>query len=149
MQLTSPDFVSGGKIPRQYTCDGEGMSPELRIDGLPEGVRSFALVLEDPDAPSGMFTHWVVWNIPIVEKIASDNLPDGSIVGLNSAGTNKYIGPCPPKGTHDYILTLYALDTILDGLDPTRTDKSSLLDAMTGHIIATAELVGLYCRDGR
>lgn len=146
MQLNSPDFINGGKIPKIFTCDGEERSPELRIGGLPEGAQSLALVLDDPDAPSGTFTHWVVWNIPLTDKILSDNLPHGSAVGLNSAGTNRYLGPCPPKGTHNYIFTLYALDTQLDISDPSRTDSRALLDNMTGHIIATAELVGLYCR---
>ncbi|MBX4199043.1 YbhB/YbcL family Raf kinase inhibitor-like protein [Candidatus Parcubacteria bacterium] len=146
MQLTSPDFINSGKIPEKFTCDGDNTRPEFRIGGIPVGARSLSIVLDDPDAPSGTFTHWIVWNIPITDKIPSDTLPEGSVEGLNSAGTNKYIGPCPPKGTHTYVTMLYALDTTLDKLDGTRTDKRALLDAMTGHIIATSELTGLYCR---
>lgn len=147
MQLTSPDFINGGKMPVKHTCDGENLRPNLNIGGIPDGARSLAIVLDDPDASSGTFIHWIVWNIPITDKIASDILPEGSVEGLNSAGTNKYIGPCPPKGTHTYVCMLYALDTMLDKLDPKKTDKRSLLDAMTGHIIITSELTGLYCRD--
>ncbi|MBX4195605.1 YbhB/YbcL family Raf kinase inhibitor-like protein [Candidatus Parcubacteria bacterium] len=147
MQLISPDFLNGGSIPAQFTCDGNDINPTLEISGIPKETKSLAFVLDDPDAPSGTFTHWIVWNIPpVTDKILPGTLPVGSIEGLNSAHMLGYIGPCPPVGTHNYIFTLYALDATLDDLDPQKTGRGELFDKMTGHIIASTELVGLYCR---
>jgi Raf kinase inhibitor-like YbhB/YbcL family protein len=147
MQLLSTDFVSGGEIPARFTCDGDNVSPNLLIQGVPKGTQSLALVLDDPDAPSRTFTHWLLWNIkPITDKILSGALPEGASIGLNSLGETKYKGPCPPSGTHNYIFTLYALDERFDDLDPTSTDKNELLKRFPKHILATTELVGLYKR---
>lgn len=148
MQLISPDFISGGKVPKKFTCDGEDVNPTLEISGVPKGTKSLALVLDDPDASSRTFTHWIVWNIPpVTDKILPGTLPIEAIEGQNSAHTMGYIGPCPPEGEHGYVFTLYALDTIIESLDPAKATKESLFDMMTGHILGTAELVGLYCRD--
>lgn len=147
MQLISPDFVNGSQIPSKFTCEGDNISPNLEISGVPKETKSLALVLDDPDAPSRTFTHWVVWNIPaITDKIPSSTLPVGSVEGLNSAGKAGYIGPCPPSGTHNYIFSLYALDTTIDDLEAGRADRGPLFEKMTGHILATAELTGLYCK---
>jgi Raf kinase inhibitor-like YbhB/YbcL family protein len=145
MQLTSPDFINGGEIPQKFTCDGDNVSPNLEIRGVPANARTLAFVLDDPDAPSGTFSHWVIWNIPpITDKIVSGSLPVGACEGLNSLGKIGYVGPCPPSGMHNYIFTLYALDTSIEDLDPSYTDRKTLHEKLTGHIIATSELIGLY-----
>jgi Raf kinase inhibitor-like YbhB/YbcL family protein len=145
MQLLSTDFVSGGEIPAKFTCDGDNVNPNLVIQGVPKGTRSMALVLDDPDAPSETFTHWLVWNVnPITDKITSGVIPEGASVGLNSLGETKYKGPCPPSGTHNYIFTLYALDLVIDDLNPSSTDKKKLLEKLSKHILGSAELIGLY-----
>lgn len=147
MQIISTDFVNGGNIPRKYTCDGDDINPSLEFGGVPKEAKSLALVLDDPDAPSGTFTHWVMWNIPPkTDKILPGTIPVGAVEGLNSTRNCCYIGPCPPTGTHNYIFTLFALDTTLNDLNPKLSDKNSLFDSMTGHILASAELVGLYKR---
>lgn len=149
MQLTSPDFLNGGEIPTRFTCDGDDVNPNLEIRGVPEGTQSLALVLDDPDAPSGTFTHWIVWNISAkTEKIEARGIPEGALEGLNSAGRLGYLGPCPPSGKHNYFFTLYALDEVIHDLSPHETDKSSFLERITGHILAQTELIGLYSRIG-
>ncbi len=132
-------------MPKRFACDGEGVRPELHISGVPDETRSLALLVDDLDAPGGTFTHWVAWNIPPkTEKILSDTLPEGMKEGVNSSGQVGYLAPCPPQGTHRYIFTLYALDTILEVEEDT---KEKVLEAITDHIITQTELVGLYCRD--
>lgn len=146
MQITSPEFRSGTKIPPRFTCDGENISPELDVAGVPAEAKSLALTVDDPDAPMGVFTHWVVWNIPPeTPRIACASLPVDCVEGKNTAGQAAYAGPCPPSGTHRYIFTLYALDAKLELEAGASKDK--LLEYMTGHIIGQAELVGLYSRD--
>ena len=111
-KLTSPAFNHGSQIPSQYTCDGEDINPHLVIHGVPPGAKSLALVMEDPDAPAGLWTHWVVWDIPPETKeIREHTAPIGTGEGLNSWGETGYGGPCPPSGTHRYFFRLFALDT--------------------------------------
>jgi Raf kinase inhibitor-like YbhB/YbcL family protein len=150
MVLKSPAFSEGDMIPRKYTCDGANVSPPLTWSGVPAGVKSLALICDDPDAPRGTFVHWVVFNIPpsssgLREGLSNDKtLQDGSKQGLNDFRRIGYGGPCPPSGTHRYYFKLYALDTEL-GLDPGAT-KKELLEAMEGHILAEASLMGKYRR---
>jgi Raf kinase inhibitor-like YbhB/YbcL family protein len=144
MDLTSPDFEEGGQIPRKHSCDGENAPPELHWSGVPSGVVELALTCEDPDAPSGTFTHWVAWGIdPTTGRL----LPGAWIrPGRNGFGNDGYGGPCPPPGhgPHHYQFTLYALDRPTD-LDPGAT-IADLRSTIDGHIRATATLIGIYER---
>ena len=150
MKLVSSAFSEGGMIPSQYTCDGKDISPPLQWSDVPEGVKSFALICDDPDAPMGTWVHWVIYNIPdtlrqLPEAVpATEKLSDGTLQGKNDFKRFGYGGPCPPGGTHRYFFKLYALDTKLD-LAPGAT-KAQLLDAMKGHILAEAQLIGKYGR---
>jgi len=143
MKIISPAFSHEGNIPSQYTCDGKNVSPPLHISEVPAGISSLALVVEDPDAPTGNFIHWVVYNIPVTVEAVHENTEPG-IVGRNDFNKTVYGGPCPPSGTHRYIFKLFALDTELD-LTPGRS-KQELDTAMSGHIVEQTELVGLYSK---
>lgn len=151
LTLTSTSFVADGRIPALYTCDGQDISPALAWEGMPPETESFALIMDDPDASVGTWVHWVIYNIPagaggLAEALPGDpELPDGSLQGQNSWPRSGYGGPCPPSGTHRYFFKLYALDTSL-ALAPDRTDKATLLDAIAGHVIAEATLMGTYQR---
>jgi Raf kinase inhibitor-like YbhB/YbcL family protein len=152
MQLTSPAFGPFQAIHARYTCEGDETSPPLEWTDVPEGTRSFALVVDDPDAPDPaapkrVWVHWVVYNIAasareLVEGASADALPEGTKVGRNDWGRLEYGGPCPPIGRHRYFHKLYALDVELDRLEA--PGKSELLEAMRGHVLAQAELVGTY-----
>ncbi len=148
--LTSPAFDHGKPIPRKYTCKGKDISPPLEWKNPPEGTRSFALIVDDPDAPMGTWDHWVLYNIPaekrsLPEGMPTDSkLPDGSRNGKNSWHRLGYGGPCPPSGTHRYFFRLYALDTTLDL--PSGAGKKEVLRAMEGHVLAQAELMGTYSK---
>lgn len=150
IQLTSDAFTHEGSIPAQYTCTGSDISPALTWGEPPDGTQSFALIMDDPDAPMGTWVHWVLFNIPasargLEEAIpAGETLPDGSMQGRNSSGELGYNGPCPPSGTHRYFFKLYALDEML-GLEA-GADKGELLKAMEGHILAQGELMGAFSR---
>jgi len=140
--IESPEFSQNGHIPLQYTCDGENINPPVNITNVPEGTKTLALIMEDPDAPGGTFTHWLLWNIQPDDKISEKT--SLGVSGINSFGKTGYGGPCPPSGTHRYYFKAYALDrelTIVAG-----EDKNSLLEAMEGHILATGELMGRYSR---
>lgn len=149
-ELTSSAFAHEAPIPVKYSCDGENISPPLAWTDPPGGTQSFALINDDPDAPVGIWIHWVLYNIPgdsrgLNEAIpAHEELGDGSQHGENSWGRRDYGGPCPPSGTHRYFFKLYALDTMLE-LGAV-ADKETLLEAMEGHILAEAELMGTYAR---
>jgi Raf kinase inhibitor-like YbhB/YbcL family protein len=143
LTIKSPSFQHNSPIPKKYGCDGEGTNPPITIEGTPKEAKSLALVIDDPDAPSGTFDHWVVWNIPLsTTKIAENSGPGTE--GLNSARQQGYMGPCPPSGTHRYFFKVYALDTELNL--GAKTTKRDLEKAMQGHIIAKGELIGLYHR---
>jgi hypothetical protein len=150
MVLTSAAFQDGGRIPSKYTCDGDGISPPLAWNGVPRGTKSIALILDDPDAPKGVFTHWVIFNIPATDNSLHENvqtsgtLPNGATQGSNSGGRIGYTSPCPPSGTHHYVFHLYALDVQLN-LQAGATEQD-LLTAITGHVLAEAKLTGLYSR---
>ena len=149
--LTSSAFENGEKIPVKYTCDGLDLSPPLKWEGYPPETKSFALIVEDPDAPGGTFTHWIIYNIPAeVNKLEegiepAEKLPSGAMQGINDFRKIGYGGPCPPPGKpHRYVFKLYALDSPLD-LKPAAS-KDALLEAMKGHILAEATLMGIYSR---
>lgn len=140
LTVKSPAFANNDFIPSKYTCDGLNINPELNIGDMPKETKSLALIMEDPDAPKRTFDHWVMWNIPLKERIEENSAPGAQ--GRNSMNENKYHGPCPPEGLHHYYFKIFALDTKLDL--PIDTDKKKLLSAMEGHVLASGELVGLY-----
>jgi Raf kinase inhibitor-like YbhB/YbcL family protein len=151
LALTSPAFEAGGKIPSKYTCEGDDVSPPLAIAGVPDGTKSLALIVDDPDAPDPkapriVWVHWVVYNLPpdtsaLPEGAATDGLPSGAVTGINGWKRTAYGGACPPIGRHRYFHKLYALDTALPAEPMT---KPQLETAMEGHILARAELIGTY-----
>lgn len=152
MKLTSSAFAQMQEIPRIYTCEGKDISPPLAWNALPDGVRSLALIVDDPDAPDPAapkrtWVHWVLYNIPptvsaLAEGLAPADLPAGTEEGLNDWRRTGYGGPCPPIGRHRYFHKLYALDTVLPDLG--KPDKARLEKAMEGHILARVELIGTY-----
>jgi Raf kinase inhibitor-like YbhB/YbcL family protein len=154
LTLTSAAFRDGQPIPAQYTADGGNVSPPLQWDDPPEGTKSFALVCEDPDAPRGTFTHWVLFNLPAESRELGENvpreatLPGGAAQGANDFDKTGYGGPAPPPGKpHRYTFTLSALDTRLD-LRPGVT-RDQLRAAMKGHVLAEGRFQGTYGRQGR
>lgn len=144
MQIDSPVFEQHSPIPKKYTCEGDDVSPPLAFRDIPAGTKTLALIMDDPDAPNGTFDHWIVWNITPSIK----SLPENAKVpnqGKNSFRETEYGGPCPPPGpSHRYFFKLYALDTIVNL--PNGSTKSELEEAMEGHILGRAELVGTYKR---
>jgi hypothetical protein len=143
MKITSSDFVSGGPIPARFTCEGENKSPSLRIEGAPATTQSLALILDDPDAPSGTFTHWVVWNIaPTTKEFPMGAAPSGAVQGLNNFGKSGYGGPCPPSGQHRYYFRVYALD--VEVKLAAGASREALEKAMHGHVLAQGTLMGTY-----
>ena len=157
LTIRSPSFAHQGEIPRQHTCEGANTAPALEWDGAPAGTRSFALIVDDPDAPDPakpqrVYVHWVLCNIPasadhLPEAVTSSTLPAGTLEGKNDWKRTGYGGPCPPIGRHRYIFKLYALDTTLSDLNsPT---KAELEKAMQGHILASAQLIGTYQKTGK
>lgn len=140
--ITSSVFENDGFIPSKHTCDGDDVNPPLNIKGIPEGAESLVLIVDDPDAPMGTWAHWIVWNIPPVEKIEENTVLGTE--GLNDFRKHSYGGPCPPSGTHRYFFKVYALDTKLD-LGP-NARKKNVERAMEGHILAKGEIIGLYSR---
>jgi Raf kinase inhibitor-like YbhB/YbcL family protein len=148
LTVSSPDFSDGGYIPPRFTCEGQNTPPTLEISGVPAGARSLALVVEDPDAPSGTFTHWTVWNIPPGStRISAGKLPAAVRQGTNDFGTVGYSGPCPPSGTHRYYFRISALDTALRL--PLEASRQEFDAAINGHILASAEVMGRYAKTGR
>jgi len=149
-ELTSTAFAAGESIPIQYTCDGEDTSPPLQWSDPPQGTQSLSLIADDPDAPVGTWVHWVLYDLPagtrsLPEAVPPDaDLPDGGQHGQSSWRRLGYGGPCPPSGTHRYFFKLYALDTTLDLA--AGANKKQVLQAMEGHILAQAELMGTYAR---
>jgi Raf kinase inhibitor-like YbhB/YbcL family protein len=143
MQLTSPAFENNAAIPRKYTCQGEDVSPELAVTGVPDGAQSLALIVEDPDAPGRTFDHWIVYDIPADTGTIGEGAQPGT-AGRNDFGKTAYGGPCPPSGTHRYFFKLYALDTRLDW--PEGRSKHDLQNAMADHILDQVELVGRYAK---
>ena len=152
LELASDAFSSGQSIPAKYSCVGRNISPELAWTEPPVGTQSFALIMDDPDAPMGTWVHWVLFNIPAERRELPEDLPvtgksidpDAIFVGTNSSGKVGYDGPCPPGGTHRYYFKLYALDTTI-ALLPGAT-RETVLREMEGHILVQAELMGTFSR---
>lgn len=144
MKLTSI-FNNGERIPSKYTCDGDDISPEFYVSEVPKDTKSFAFIVDDPDAPVGLFVHWLLYNIPPdTDKISAQALPNGAVEGITDFGRTGYGGPCPPSGTHRYFFKLYALDKMLDL--PSGVTKRKLEDEIRNHIIEKTELIGVYSR---
>ena len=150
MKVYSSAFKDGNFIPSKYSCEGANVSPQLHWNNAPKDVKSYAIILNDPDAPSGDFVHWIVYNIPgnmkeLHEDVTpSRNVPEEVMFGTNSFGRIGYGGPCPPPGKpHRYFFRIYALNTIMHHLESGAT-KQQLLKAMEGHIIAEGSLMGRY-----
>lgn len=141
--LTSPAFPPNGRIPETYTCKGRDINPPLDISGVPRETMSLVLVMDDPDAPSGTWDHWVVFDIdPNVRSIGEDSQPPPGVAGTGSGGELSYQGPCPPSGVHRYVFTLYALNRKLSL--PEGSSKQAVLNALNGQVIGRAELIGRY-----
>lgn len=151
--ISSAAFADGAHIPSKYTCDAEDVSPPLSWTGAPSGAQSLALIVDDPDAPDPAapkmtWVHWVLYNLPADRAgldEAVDDLPAGTREGVNDWRETGYRGPCPPIGEHRYFFKLYALDTVLPDLG--QTNKAKLVEAMQGHVLAEAALLGTYGRD--
>lgn len=152
LTLTSSAFADQHAIPKKYTCEGADTSPPLAWSGVPAGTKSFALIVDDPDAPDPaapqrVFVHWVLYNVPadvlmLAEAASSAALPKAAIEGRNDFGQRKFGGPCPPIGRHRYFFKLHALDVTFERGEP--LDRKGLEAAMQGHVLGKAELVGTY-----
>ena len=152
LTLRSASFAHEAGIPAKFTCQGDDVSPPLSWSGAPAGTRSFALVVDDPDAPDPRapkttWVHWVLYHLPadtpaLAEGVAASALPSGTREGVNDWKRTGYNGPCPPVGRHRYFYKLFALDVVLPELG--RATKKQLEDAMRGHVLAEAQLVGTY-----
>lgn len=150
MKISSPAFGDYKDIPAKYTCDGQNISPPLQFSDVPPHTASLTLLVEDIDVPTaikedGLWDHWLVWNIPPTTTKIEENSAPAGIEGKNSSGSFGYEGPCPPNGEHRYVFKLFALDTTLPNA-PT-TSKQELITAMQKHILASAELTGIYAHD--
>jgi Raf kinase inhibitor-like YbhB/YbcL family protein len=145
MKITSSAFQEGGTIPEKFSKNGQNVNPELRIEGGPVEAKSLVLIVDDPDAPVGLFTHWLVWNIdPKTTEIAEGSVPSGAVQGTNDFPGQRYDGPQPPSGTHRYYFKIFALDTTLE-LKP-GAKRKEVNAAMKGHVIAQGELMGKYSK---
>ena len=146
LKVTSPAFENNKIIPSKYGCDGGNVNPAIRIENVPPGAKSLALLLDDQDAPRRTYVHWILWNLdPSTKEIKENSVPEGAVQGLNDFKKNTYGGPCPPTRPHRYALLVYALDVRLN-LDP-KSGKAELEKAMEGHIIAQGQLMGVYKRE--
>jgi Raf kinase inhibitor-like YbhB/YbcL family protein len=157
LKITSSAFQPNGPIPSLYTCEGKDISPPLAWSGAPANTKSFALIVDDPDAPDPakpqrVYVHWVVCNLPptattLPENASRKGMPKGAMQGKNDWGKTEYGGPCPPIGRHRYFFKLYALDSELTGLSsPTKAD---LERAMKGHVVDSVEFIGTYQKSGK
>ncbi len=145
MTFSSTAFANNTSIPSDFTCDGQNLRPDLSWSNLPEGTVSLAIIVDDPDAPSGDFVHWTIWNIdPSKQNGISSELPSEATEGITGFGDSGWRGPCPPSGAHRYFFKLYALDSnlVLSG----ESTKATLVEAMEGHILGETSFVGLYQR---
>jgi Raf kinase inhibitor-like YbhB/YbcL family protein len=143
MKITSPEFEHNTYIPKKFTCEGQDINPALVISDIPAQAKSLALIVDDPDAPMGTWVHWVVYDIPVGNRIGENTTPGKQ--GVNNSGIKKYHGPCPPSGTHRYFFKVYALDAALNLSEG--ISKGALEKAMQGHILDKAELIGLYKKE--
>ena len=140
MKLTSKEFKHNEYIPAKFTCQGKDINPGLKIDDIPEGTKNLTLIVDDPDAPMGMWVHWVIYDIAVIPQIEENSIPGKQ--GINDFGRKNYGGPCPPSGTHRYFFKIYALDKKLNLAEG--INKQELETAMKKHILDKAELIGLY-----
>lgn len=144
MKITSSAFQHNEKVPSKYTCDGENINPPLQFHDIPKEAQSLVLIVDDPDAPSKTWVHWVVYNIPVSTTEVKENSKQKGKEVDTDFGKPGYGGPCPPSGSHRYFFKLYALDDKLDL--PGFADKAMVEEAMQGHILDEAQLIGLYSR---
>lgn len=144
MTITSPAFRQAGNIPSKFTCDGGGTTPPLQIADVPAEAKTLVLIVDDPDAPGGLFTHWLVWNIPSQTNAIAEGTSPKGVHGTNDFGKSGYGAPCPPSGVHRYYFRIFALDR--DLALPSGAKRSQLNAAMKGHVIAQGELIGRYAR---
>lgn len=143
MSISSPAFANDGAMPARYTCNGSNVSPPLAFTNVPQQAHSLALEVTDPDAPGGLFTHWLVWNMPTtLTGLTEGAVPKGVVEGLNGFGKSSYGSPCPPSGTHRYLFDLYALDNTL--ALPSSAGREQFEAAIKGHIVGQARLVARY-----
>lgn len=144
LSLTSASFAANQPIPSQFTCDGENVNPQLIFANIPQGTKSLVLIMDDPDSPSGLWTHWILYNLPpATTKIERHVKSSVGEPGKNTFGNFGYGGPCPHQGKHRYVFTLFALDTMLTRAHPERKDIDM---AMKGHILSSTSLMGTYER---
>ena len=145
MQITSSDFQHKDPFPAKCAKKADNVNPALTFSEIPEAAQSLALILEDPDAPGGVFTHWIVYNMsPGTIQILEGSLPVSGVEGCSDYGEDSYGGPQPPSGTHRYYFKLFALDNQLQFEDGKKVDRQALYEAMDGHIVETAELMGTF-----
>ena len=142
LNVSSDAFRNNEAIPSKYTCDDRNINPPLTIEHIPESAKCLVIIVDDPDAPKGDWVHWVMWNIPVTHHI-KENEAHG-IQGINDFNKHQYGGPCPPGGTHRYFFKIYALDCLL--AIPPSSRKDDVEKAMSGHVLAFGELIGLYSR---
>jgi len=143
MKVISSAFEDGEMIPAIYTCDSDNINPPIEIEDVPEGAKSLALIMDDPDAPGGVFTHWMMWNIsPSTKMITENEWLDGAEQGINDGRELGYMGPCPPEGVHHYHFKLFALNSVLNLSGEVSREK--LEKEIENNLIEEAELVGLY-----
>jgi Raf kinase inhibitor-like YbhB/YbcL family protein len=155
LTISSPAFTNGAEIPSLHTCDGKDVSPELRFGGVPQGAKSLALVVHDPDAPDPAaprmdWVHWVLYNLPpgatsLPQGVRAEDLPAGALQGMNDWKRTGWGGPCPPIGRHRYFFRLFALNTVLPDLES--PNRQRLQREMQGHLLGSAELMGTYQRN--
>ena len=144
-RITSSIFEDNGNIPGKYTCDGANVNPPLRIENVSPETTSLVLILDDLNAPRGTYVHWILWNIrPNTKEIKENSVPEGAVQGITDFKKRKYGGPCPPSRAHKYVFKIYALDIRLD-LNPD-SSKKDVEKAMKGHVIAEAQMTGIYKR---
>lgn len=144
LNISSANFENEALIPSKYTCDGEDINPELKISGIPKEAQSLVLIMDDPDAPSGTWDHWIKFNMPVTAKEIKEGSFLEGISGKGTGGSLEYTGPCPPEGEHHYRFKIYALDkelTLAEG-----SSKKEIEEAMEGHILDEALLIGKYQR---
>jgi Raf kinase inhibitor-like YbhB/YbcL family protein len=145
LKLSSPAFENNGYIPSKYTCDGANVNPPLKIENVPQGTKSLAMIFDDVDAPRGSYVHWILWNIdPTIKEIKENSVPEGAVQGMNDFKKQNYGGPCPPGRAHRYVFKIFALDIRLNP-DPSST-KADLEKGMKGHVMVQAQLMGVYKR---
>ena len=145
VKITSSAFQEGEEIPVKFSCRGENVNPDLKISGVPSDAKSLAIILDDPDAPAGVWTHVILANIdPTTNEIPENSAPQGTVIGKNSSGETKYDGPCPPSGTHRYYFKVFALESMLDLQNG--FSRSELEEAMEGHILAQGQMMGKFSK---